>query len=115
MLPCLAFLAILLLIRHAHEHPLFNPVLPCLALLTILLLNRHAHDVHGFSRVLKLLAIIHSRHGKVPIGQVLVGLRLLDEVLLLLISTHPVDDLVEDVEGSLVRGLVDSTRLLQQV
>ena len=83
--------------------------------LTRLLIFGHAHDVHGFSRVLKLLAVVHARHREVPVGQVLVRLGLLDQVLFLLPRVHPVDDLVEDVEGPLVRSLVYRSGLLQQV
>ncbi len=82
---------------------------------TGLLLVGHAHDDHGLLRVLKLLGIVHPRHREVAVGEELVRLRVLNNELFLLCRAHPADELVEDVEGSLIRGLVDGTRLLQQV
>ena len=77
--------------------------------LTTLLLVTHAHDVHGFGGILELLAVIHSGDGEVPVGEELVVLGILNQILLLGRRVHPAENLVENMEGPLICGLTHCT------
>lgn len=75
----------------------------------------HAHDVHGLDGGLVLRCIINSRYGKGAIGQEGVGLGVLEDELGAVLGSGSGEQLVEDVESSLILGLADGSRLLQEI
>ena len=75
----------------------------------------HAHDVHGLDRVVVLLDLVDALYRHVRVGQVVVGLEVVEQVLGAVFGRGAFEQLVEDVECALFFGLADRARLLQQV
>lgn len=75
----------------------------------------HSHDVHGLYGCLVLSRIIDTGDGKGSKGQEGVGLGILEDKLGAVLGSGSGKQLVEDVECSLILGLSDGTRLLQEI
>ena len=75
----------------------------------------HAHDVHGLYRVVVLFDLVDARDGHVRVGQVAVGLHVVEQILDAVLGRGAAQQLVENVEGALIFCLSDGAGFLEQV
>ena len=70
------------------------------------------HDEHGLASLLELGNIVDASHGQAAVREERVRLGILENKLFALFGTGTGQQLVKDVEGSLVFGLTDRARFL---
>uniref|UniRef100_A0A2M4DGC8 Putative secreted protein n=1 Tax=Anopheles darlingi TaxID=43151 RepID=A0A2M4DGC8_ANODA len=78
-------------------------------------LRRHAHDVHALDRGLKLGVIIDTGHRQSSVRQEWVRLHIVQNEAFALLGRRTGQQLVKDVECTLILGLANGARLLQQI
>jgi hypothetical protein len=75
----------------------------------------HSHDVHALDGGLVFSGIVDAGNWKTAIGQERITAHIIEDELLALISRGAGEQLVEDMECSLLGSLANSSRLLEQV
>lgn len=75
----------------------------------------HAHNVHALHCCLVLRGIVNAGNWKTTVGQEGVASDVIENETLALLSRSACQQLVEDMERTLVGGLTDRSRLLEQI